>query len=106
LGFAQGGRDRRPITTAKIIPAIAIAGVIRNENAISLKLCVYPVLVEKPFMGRRAGTRSPPDDGEEHGLVRNDPRIARLEKPRSRSVPFSRVRAATIACRVETQEST
>ena len=75
-----------------------IGGVIRNAKAISLKLWVWPVPVEKPFMGKASRQpMTPPTTARNTDSITNENRIARREKPSARSVPISRVRAATIA---------
>ena len=72
---------------------------MRKAKAISLKLWVWPVPVEKPFIGNgeqaadRAADRAPGSPTRSRTTIR----IERREKPSARSVPISRVRDATIA---------
>lgn len=49
--IAGSNPPRIPITRANAKPTARMAGVILKAKAISLKLWVWPVPVEKPFMG-------------------------------------------------------
>jgi hypothetical protein len=73
-------------------------GVMRKSKAISLKLWVCPVPVEKPFMGNASRhPTTPATRARNIDSITNAIRIERRENPRARRVPISRVRADTIA---------
>ena len=67
------GRRGRPSRTAKTIPVSTIPGVIRKANAISLKLWVWPVPVEKPFIGNASRQPiAPPITARNTDSIRNE----------------------------------
>src|SRR5712692_3400922 len=75
-----------------------MSGVIWKAKATSLKLGVWPEAVVKPLIGKASRHPSrPPARARITDSTTNEKRMLRREKPIARSVPISRVRAATIA---------